>query len=303
MTARTTLAKVAAFAVTGGIMFALPASATTAEPITKEPPPQLQLCTAFQQPWLPNAHSHNDYNHRRPLCDALFNGHTSVEADIWYVRNIADQESIQVGHSAPSGSTLNELYLNKLRAVIEHNHEKYGSRTVLPRYHGRFQLLIDIKSTGREGARAFEMLHQMLRDRYRTVVTRWHNGRKIPGPVDVVVTGNRPVDPVIDNWRFVGIDGSGQELNGRHRPGRCKRVPLVSSPWTDAYNDPAVLKRMARTASARGQYFRVYHASEDSWQKLYAAGVHYIDSSLHPAALRHFLKGKRPVVAPRPCIP
>ncbi|MFI6741666.1 hypothetical protein ACIBI9_52895 [Nonomuraea sp. NPDC050451] len=135
------------------------------------------------------------------------------------------------------------------------------------------------------------------------MVTRRHDGRKISGRVDVVLTGNRPTNPVIDGWRFVGIDGAASELNGPHRMGRCKRVPLVSSAWTDAYNDPAVLRHLVRTANSRGQYFRVYHADSGTWQKLYDAGVHYIDSGLHPAALRAFLKDKQQVRPPSPCIP
>ncbi|MEU6725420.1 hypothetical protein ABZ917_17070 [Nonomuraea wenchangensis] len=276
-----------------------PAAASAAN----EPPPPFQPCTAFQTPWLPNAHSHNDYENRRPLCDALFNGHTSVEADIWYVKNIAGEESLRVGHTSPVAGRLDQLYLDKLRGVIAYNKKRYGKKAVLPGYDGRFQLLVDIKSTGQDARRAFELLHQMLRHQYGTMVTRWHDGRKIPGLVDVVVTGNRPANPVIEGRRFVGIDGEASELSGPHRMGRCKRVPLVSGAWTDAYNDPAVLRRLVRTASSRGQYFRVYHADRSTWQKLYDAGVHYIDSGLHPAALRAFLKDKQQVAPPSPCIP
>lgn len=34
---------------------------------------------------LPRAHAHNDYEHARPLLDALDHGFTSVEADVWLV--------------------------------------------------------------------------------------------------------------------------------------------------------------------------------------------------------------------------
>ncbi|MEU4508744.1 hypothetical protein AB0G05_04545 [Nonomuraea wenchangensis] len=298
MTTTTTWARAAALATLAATLLH-PVAASAA----KEPPPPFQPCRAFQKPWLPNAHSHNDYENRRPLCDALYNGHTSVEADIWYVKNIAGEESLQVGHTSPIAGRLDQLYLEKLRDVIAYNQKTYGKKAVLPGYSGRFQLLVDIKSTGPEARRAFELLHQTLRDHYRTMVTRWHDGRKFSGQVDVVVTGNRPANPVIDGRRFVGIDGEASELNGPHRMGRCKRVPLVSGAWTDAYDDPAVLRRLVGTANARGQYFRVYHADRSTWQKLYDAGVHYIDSGLHPAALRAFLKDKGRVTPPSPCIP
>ncbi|MFI6741667.1 hypothetical protein ACIBI9_52900 [Nonomuraea sp. NPDC050451] len=60
-----------------------------------------------------------------------------MEADIWYVKNLADEESLWVGHTSPTTGRLDELYLNKLRDVIDHNQRKYGSPTVLPRYYGR----------------------------------------------------------------------------------------------------------------------------------------------------------------------
>ena len=34
---------------------------------------------------LPAAHAHNDYEHARPLLDALDRGFGSIEADIWLV--------------------------------------------------------------------------------------------------------------------------------------------------------------------------------------------------------------------------
>lgn len=34
---------------------------------------------------LPQAHAHNDYEHDRPLQDALSHGFSSVEADVWLV--------------------------------------------------------------------------------------------------------------------------------------------------------------------------------------------------------------------------
>ncbi|MEU9588105.1 hypothetical protein AB0D70_32420, partial [Streptomyces werraensis] len=48
------------------VLMAAPASAAGAQP-------------------LPRAHAHNDYEHDRPLLDALDHGFTSVEADIYLV--------------------------------------------------------------------------------------------------------------------------------------------------------------------------------------------------------------------------
>lgn len=56
------------------------------------------------------AHAHNDYEHPRPLQDALAAGFTSVEADVWF----RDGEVI-VSHDAfTSAGTLEDLYLAPL---------------------------------------------------------------------------------------------------------------------------------------------------------------------------------------------
>ncbi|CAN5909544.1 hypothetical protein BH11GEM2_BH11GEM2_29360 [soil metagenome] len=43
------------------------------------------LCLGAQVIPLEHAHAHNDYEHTRPLAEALEHGFTSVEADIWLV--------------------------------------------------------------------------------------------------------------------------------------------------------------------------------------------------------------------------
>ena len=72
---------------------------------------------------LPNAHAHNDYEHTRPLMDALENGFTSVEADVFLVDDI-----LYVYHDLPAvldrERTLEKLYLKPLQKIIEENSGK-----------------------------------------------------------------------------------------------------------------------------------------------------------------------------------
>ena len=61
---------------------------------------------------LSRAHAHNDYEHPRPLLDALDHGFTSVEADVWLVG-----DELLVGHDLADlvpGRTLEKLYLDPL---------------------------------------------------------------------------------------------------------------------------------------------------------------------------------------------
>ena len=66
---------------------------------------------------LERAHAHNDYEHDRPLLDALDDGFTSVEADVWLV---GDQ--LYIGHDGPDLSrTLAATYLEPLRQRFRDN--------------------------------------------------------------------------------------------------------------------------------------------------------------------------------------
>ena len=61
---------------------------------------------------LARAHAHNDYEHERPLLDALSHGFTSVEADIYLVGG-----ELLVAHDPEDvvpGRTLQNLYLDPL---------------------------------------------------------------------------------------------------------------------------------------------------------------------------------------------
>src|SRR5437660_12928956 len=84
------------------------------------------------------AHAHNDYEHPRPLFDALDQGFCSVEADVFLVDG-----KLLVGHTPADlkpGQTLEALYLDPLRDRVRANGGKV--------YRGgpSFWLLVDVKT-------------------------------------------------------------------------------------------------------------------------------------------------------------
>src|SRR5262249_40555226 len=90
---------------------------------------------------LRQAHAHNDYEHKRPLLDALDNGFCSVEADVFLV----DGELL-VGHTRKDlrpGRTLEKLYLDPLRQRARAN----GGRVY--RDGPTVYLLVDVKREAR----------------------------------------------------------------------------------------------------------------------------------------------------------
>src|SRR5437899_6185075 len=85
-----------------------------------------------------HAHAHNDYEHARPLLDALDHGFCSVEADIYLV-----EDKLLVAHNRKDVKperTLQSLYLDPLRERVKRN----GGRVF--RDGPECVLLIDLKT-------------------------------------------------------------------------------------------------------------------------------------------------------------
>ena len=163
------------------------------------------------------AHAHNDYEHDRPLYDALDQGFTSVEADVWLV----DGELL-VGHDRDkvvAGRTLESLYLTPLRQRVKAN-----GGSVYRHWDGSLQLLVDIKS---DGPQTYQAISDTLVD-YRKMLTRFAPSYDA-GAVEVVISGNRPLaDMVAQRTRYAGYDGRLADLAGG-LPATV--MPLVSDNW------------------------------------------------------------------------
>ncbi len=136
---------------------------------------------ASAQTPLPTAHAHNDYLHARPLLDALDQGFFSVEADIFLVDG-----KLLVAHTrleVTKDRTLESLYLEPLQKRVSENGGK-----VFRDGPAQFGLLIDLKS---DGEKTYLALHEVLA-RYAKLFTTVENNQVKPGPVQVVISGNRP---------------------------------------------------------------------------------------------------------------
>ncbi|PUB20282.1 glycerophosphoryl diester phosphodiesterase family protein [Promicromonospora sp. AC04] len=168
------------------------------------------------------AHAHNDYEHERPLYDALASGFTSVEADVWLV----DGELL-VAHDLADvdpDRTLESLYLDPLRDLVRDNR---GS--VYPGWDGSLQLLIDIKS---DGEPTYAAVHEALAE-HKRILERSVRGHVRPGPVTAVISGNRPLETMRSQAvRYAFYDGRSGDL-GSGLP--ASLMPLVSDNWTKLF--------------------------------------------------------------------
>lgn len=246
---------------------------------------------------LERAHAHNDYEHDRPLFDALDHGFTSVEADVWLV----DGE-LRVAHDRQDvepGRTLQSLYLDPLAERVRANR---GS--VYAKWRGRFQLLIDIKS---DGPATYAAIHQALRQ-YPSMITKWTNGNQRDGAVEAVISGNRPrADMLEQRVRYAGYDGRIDDLDG-DLPATF--MPLVSANWEEQFRwrgvgpmpdaERARLHRIVSTAHDAGYRVRFW-ATPDStgpartavWRELLVADVDQINTD-DLRGLRDFLLDEDP---------
>ena len=170
---------------------------------------------------LPQAHAHNDYYHSRPLLDALDSGFCSVEADIFLVG-----EALLVAHSQfeiRKDKTLESLYLDPLKDLVR----KRGGK-IYPNGPA-FTLLIDFKN---DGNATYAVLRKKL-VAYQDILSRVENGISHPGAVQIVISGNRPVEAISrDAVRYVGIDGRLSDLDSTMA---AHLMPMISDRWSSHF--------------------------------------------------------------------
>ncbi len=246
----------------------------------------LTAASAQAQEPLPRAHAHNDYEHTRPLFDALAHGFCSVEADI----HLVDGELL-VAHDLEDtrpGRTLQALYLDPLRQRIHQN----GGR-VYPD-GPPITLLIDIKS---EAVATYEVLDRVLRQ-YADILTIFSGETMDEGPVTAIISGNRPrATMTAQSIRYAAYDGRLEDLD-LHSP--TTFIPLISDNWFTfarwlGKGEPPekVITRLADTvnkAHAQGRKIRFWATSDNPavWRLLYDAGVDYLNAD-DLNGLREFL--------------
>lgn len=251
---------------------------------------------------LPRAHAHNDYLHTKPLWDALGQGFTSVEADIWF-----RDGALLLGHTflgTLAGRSIEKWYIQPLAAWVRaHNGE------VFPGWGGTFQLLIDIKD---QGAECIKALEAMLAN-YADILWSIKDGVEKPGPVRVVYTGTRPGSALPTRGvRFGSLDGHLGDLTNLNDPSAPlgagavppEIMPLYSESWTtwgwqgfgampaDQWD---LLARFTESAHAHGGRARLWGVPEVLperrkvlWQMQLNAGIDLISTDYLPE-LRAFL--------------
>ncbi len=224
---------------------------------------------------LPRAHAHNDYEHKRPLLDALECGFCSVEADIWLVKG-----QLLVAHTPidlKNDRTLEKLYLDPLR-----DRAKANRGAIQP--GATFYLMIDIKTDAKE---TYAALAKVL-EGYAEMLTVHRDGKTEPKAVTVVISGNRDRSALAEQKvRYAALDGRPSDLAG---DSPVSLVPWISDSWkshfkwdgTGAMSDDErkKLREFVARAHKQGRKVRFWATpeTEAAWKELLAADVDFLNT-------------------------
>ena len=235
---------------------------------------------------LVNAHAHNDYEHPRPLLDALDHGFGSVEADVWLVGG-----ELLVAHnrvSVRTGRTLQKLYLDPLRARVQ-----AGGGRVFPGGPS-LTLLIDVKS---DATNTWLALRDVLRG-YESMFTRFRGDTTETNAITVIISGNRAREAMkADTNRLAAYDGRLEDLA---TGASASLIPLVSDNWNRISQwsgkaplppaDESKLRDAVARAHAQGRRIRFWGAPDTPavWTVFRAAGVDLLNADDLPG-LKEFL--------------
>jgi len=238
-----------------------------------------------------HAHAHNDYEHKRPLFDALDHGFCSVEADIYL-----EKGQLLVGHTQDDlrpDRTLEKLYLDPLRQRVRDQ----GGRVY--RDGPTLYLLIDVKT---EAKATYQALHPVLA-RYADLLSVCDNGKFEQKAVTVVVTGNRaPELLAAQTVRYAGIDGRLSDLDSNVP---AHQMPWISDRWTAHFRwqgegpmpaeERAKLQQLVQKAHQHGRRLRFWATPElpAFWRELRSAGVDLINTDKLAELQRLLLEAPR----------
>jgi glycerophosphoryl diester phosphodiesterase len=246
---------------------------------------------------LPNAYAHNDYWHKRPLLDALDNGFTYVEADV-YLRD----NQLVVAHILPrfkKVKTLEALYMVPLLNYVT-GYEKS------PQHNGSnpccLTLMIDIKSNA---GKTYEAL-ELLLEKYKSILSDFTSGQLTTRNVTVIVTGHKPTELITEQKsRRVFMDEdlkqAGKDSSVNIYPiASCKYSSLIKWKGKGYITNEEVerLKYYVTQAHKNGRKVRLWASPENKkvWSELLKCNVDLINTD-KLIALRKFLTSDMLLVA------
>jgi hypothetical protein len=252
-------------------------------------------CQAQSAPLL-NGFAHNDYRHKHPLFDALDNGFTNIEADIFLKNN-----KLIVAHVFPyfkGKRTLENLYFKPLWERIAQNNGK-----VYTNYNKPVILMIDIKT---DASNTYKSIKPLL-EKYNFMLTHLENGKVVYGAVTVVLSGHKPYDIISSEQnRLAFIDEDLRKVSrdttmtNMFTMASCKYSRMLKWDGKGSFPEAERIKlcRFVAIAHSMGEKVRLWASPEKKivWSELLKCGVDLINTD-RLATLRQYLNSNNVTLA------
>lgn len=218
---------------------------------------------------LVRAHAHNDYEHERPLLDALEQRFYSVEADVY----LQGGQIITAHYPWENRGRLYELYLDPLQDLVEARGSVHGDDVP-------FTLWVDLKDGSDE---LLDQLHEELAA--RPIFTTFTDEEIRPGPVTVVLTGDADAKRRYVEERDVRFACRDSNDFSEGDPDADHRWRYYALSWGDhadwngegslPADEETSLRTLTEGIHAKGRTFRFYAApdTEAAWLTQVELGV------------------------------
>jgi glycerophosphoryl diester phosphodiesterase len=246
------------------------------------------FCLGAEPVPLIHGHAHNDYEHKRPLLDALDRGFCSVEADVHLVDG-----QLLVAHDRSQvkpARTLQALYLDPLRERVKRN----GGQ-VYPA-GPEFILLVELKS---DWQTSYPVLRDILKQ-YAGMLTTFRAETKETKAIRVIITGHRAKEMFAgESIRYASMDGDLADLDSG---APADLIPWISSSWGQSFKwrgsgampeaEKLKLRTIVAKAHQQGRRVRFWGAPDQPvfWGAMLANGVDWINTDDLDGAQKFLLK-------------
>ena len=241
-------------------------------------------------------HSHNDYERRVPLYEALQAGCISIEADVWL-----RDDDLLVGHTLSSltaARTLQSLYLEPLLSILARQNapgeisEGSSEHTANPFALGvggifetntnvSLTLLLDIKTDGQATLPVIERQLEPLRA--KGLLTHTSGQKLVTGPITIVGSGNTPFDqiqretgnrdiffdaPLTQFWgEDIGASSTNRTVYNPQNSlyASAPFSEIIGKPWHDMLRPAQVETIRAHVQAAAAQGLKVRYWDTPAW--------------------------------------
>lgn len=223
-----------------------------------------------------HGHAHNDYIHKRPLFDALDNGFTSIEVDVFLHKGKLIVSHIPIGLNRKPD--LESLYLRPLDSIVKAHKNAVFSDDSAP-----LILMIDFKTSGNE---TYLALKELL-NKYAHLLTVYNKSTIVKSaPIQILISGGTPDVSLLGDTSFVTLDGSFSVLKN------AAILPFfsrVSQSWSSVFHgkkmlnekDIVHLKTLVSQAHEAGKQIRFWAIPDNPkiWEVLLENNVDWVNTN------------------------